>query len=171
MTLVEERGMAEVSMTAIADRAGLSRQTVYNNFPNVEATVCAYMIDQIDEMVEHLDSRLASMGDPSIQFREFIRMAMHRFAANDFIVSLQAAMSPDTEVTIRRHLHHAQRVLGRIIDEGVESGDFRTHMSSEEVAETVFHMLGGLAPFITHGANPDETTERVSTMLLDGLRR
>lgn len=170
MTLVEERGMTEVSMTAIADRAGLSRQTVYNNFANVEATVCAHMLDQIDEMVEHLDSQLASMGDPSTQFREFIRMAMHRFAGNDFIVSLQTAMSPETEAIIRRRLELAQRVLGRIIDEGIEVGDFRTHMSSDEVAETIFHMVGGLAPFIAHGADPDETTERVSTMLLDGLR-
>ena len=51
MSLVEERGMAEVSMTAIAERAELSRQTIYNNFANVEAAVCAFMIDQIDNMV------------------------------------------------------------------------------------------------------------------------
>lgn len=170
MALVEERGMTEVSMTAIADRAELSRQTVYNNFANVEAAVCAYMIDQIDEMVEHIDSHLAAMGDPASQFREFIRMAMHRFAGHDFILSLQVAMSPETERLIRAHLGKAQRVLERIIDEGVEAGDFRTHMPSDEIAETVFHMVGGLAPFIAHGADPDETTERVSTMLLEGLR-
>lgn len=170
MALVAERGMTEISMTAIAERSGLSRQTVYNNFANVEATVCAYLIDEIDEMVADIDTRLASMGDPAVQFREFIRMAMHRFANHDFIVSLQTAMSPETEATVRRHLDHAQRVLGRIIVEGVEAGDFRTHMSSEDTAETVFHMVGGLAPFIAHGADPDTATERVSTMLLEGLR-
>ena len=162
--------MTEVSMTAIAGRASLSRQTVYSNFANVEAAVCAHLVDEIDDMVEHIDSRLATMGDPSSQFREFIRMAMHRFAGHEFIVSLQNAMSPDTEAIVRAHLSHAQRVLGRIIDEGVEVGDFLTHMPSEAVAETVFHMLGGLAPFIAHGVDPDETADRVATMLLDGLR-
>lgn len=170
IALVEERGMTEVSMTAIADRAELSRQTVYNKFANVEAAVCAYLIDQIDNMVEQIDGQLAGMGDPAIQFREFIRMAMHRFAQHEVIVSLQNAMSPDTEEVVRTHLAHAERVLGRIVEEGVETGDFRIHMTNEAVAETVFHMVGGLAPFIAHGADPDETAERVASMLLDGLR-
>ena len=169
MALVEERGMTEVSMTAIADRAGLSRQTVYNKFANVEAAVCAFMIDQIDNMVEQIDGELAGMGDPASQFREFIRMAMHRFSQHEVIVSLQNAMSPETEELVRAHLSHAQRVLGRILDEGIETGDFRTHMTSEVIAETVFHMVGGLAPFIAHGADPDETAERVASILLNGL--
>ncbi len=157
-------------MTAIADRAELSRQTIYNNFANVEAAVCAFMIDQIDEMVEQIDGELAGVGDPASQFREFIRMAMHRFAQHEVILSLQNAMSPVTEQLIRTHLTHAQRVLGRIIEEGIETGDFRTHMTSDVVAETTFHMVGGLAAFIAHGADPDETADRVASMLLDGLR-
>lgn len=168
--LVEERGMTEVSMTAIADRAALSRQTVYNNFANVEAAVCAYMIEEIDDMVAAIDSQLAAMGDPATQLREFIRMAMHRFAGHDFILSLSLAMSPQTERVIATHLAHAQRVLGRIIEEGVETGDFRTHMPAEIVAETIFHMVGGLAPAIARGSDPDLTAERASTMLLEGLR-
>lgn len=162
--------MTEVSMKAIAERAELSRQTIYNNFANVEAAVCAFMIDEIDNMAEQIDVALAGMGDPAAQFREFIRMAMHRFAQHEVIVSLQNAMSPETEKLIRTHLSHAQRVLGRIVDEGIENGEFRTHMTAEVIAETVFHMVGGLAPFIAHGADPDETAERVATMLLDGLR-
>ncbi len=170
MSLVEERGIAEVSMSAIAERAALSRQTIYNNFANVEAAVCAYMIDEIDDMVADIDAQLAAMGDPASQLREFIRMAMHRFAGHDFIISLRMAMSPETEGVIATHLSHAQRVLGRIIDEGVESGDFRTHMPGEVISETIFHMVGGLAPFIARGGDPDVTAERVSTMLLEGLR-
>jgi AcrR family transcriptional regulator len=170
MSLVEERGMAEVSMTAIAERAELSRQTIYNNFANVEAAVCAFMIDQIDNMVEQIDEELAGMGDPASQLREFIRMAMRRFSRHEVIISLQNAMSPETEQVIRTHLLHAQRVLGRIVEEGIETGDFSTHMTSDVVAETVFHMVGGLAPFIAHGADPDETADRVASMLLDGLR-
>ena len=170
MSLVEERGMTEVSMTAIAERAALSRQTIYNNFANVEAAVCAYLIDEIDDMVAEIDGRLAAMGDPATQLREFIRMAMHRFAGHDFIISLRTAMSPETEGVVAAHLAHAQRVLGRIIDEGVESGDFRTHMPSEVIAEIVFHMVGGLAPAIARGGDPDLTAHRVSVMLLEGLR-
>lgn len=170
MSLVEERGMTEVSMTAIAERAALSRQTIYNNFANVEAAVCAYLIEEIDDMVAEIDGRLAAMGDPAVQLREFIRMAMHRFAGHDFIVSLRMAMSPETEGVVAAHLAHAQGVLGRIIEEGVESGDFRTRMPGDVTAETIFHMIGGLAPAIARGADPDLTAERVSVMLLEGLR-
>jgi AcrR family transcriptional regulator len=128
------------------------------------------MIDQIDNMVKQIDGQLAGMGDPAVQFREFIRMAMHRFAQHEVIVSLQNAMSPETEELVRTRLAHAQRVLGRILDEGIEAGDFRSPLPSGVIAETVFHMVGGLAPFIAHGADPDETAERVASMLLDGLR-
>ena len=109
MSLVEERGMTEVSMTAIAERAALSRQTIYNNFANVEAAVCAYLIEEIDDMVAEIDARLAAMGDPAVQLREFIRMAMHRFAGHDFIISLRTAMSPETEGVVAAHLAHQVR--------------------------------------------------------------
>lgn len=170
MALVEERGMTEVSMTAIADRAGLSRQTIYNNFPNVEAAVRAHMVDEIDDMVEQIDAELAAMGDPGAQLSEFIRMAMHRFASHEFGLSLRLAMSPEAEAVISMHLARAQRVLGRIVEEGVETGEFRTHMAGDVVAETLFHMIGGLAPAVAHGADPDVTAERVATMLLTGLQ-
>ena len=83
---------------------------------------------------------------------------MHQIALDEMDVAVENTRFPTS--LLRR----------RIIDEGVETGGFRTHMPSEVVAETIFHMIGGLAPAIARGSDPDLTAERVTTMLLEGLR-
>ena len=43
LTLVAERGMSGVTMSAVAAEAGVARQTVYNHFSDVDAIILGYM--------------------------------------------------------------------------------------------------------------------------------
>ncbi|HEU4894721.1 MAG TPA: helix-turn-helix domain-containing protein, partial [Acidimicrobiia bacterium] len=40
--LISERGMPNVAMSAVAEEAGVSRQTVYNHYPDLESIVIDY---------------------------------------------------------------------------------------------------------------------------------
>ena len=64
--LVAEEGLGAVTMTAIADRADVARQTLYNHFTDVEQIVVAgieeYTLTGFAHLTELLDAT-ASAGD------------------------------------------------------------------------------------------------------------
>lgn len=169
IALIDERGMSDLTMTAIANRAGVSRQSVYNNFENVEATVLAFLTDQIDLMASEFDSCLRTMGDPVAQLETFVRMACRSFAGHEFGVILQMALSPDATVLIETHLREVHAALARLIEEGVESGQFKVHPEPERAAILAFHMIGGVGHLIARGFDPDETADDIVAILLHGL--
>lgn len=167
--LVDERGMSDLTMTAIAHRAGVSRQSVYNHFDSVEATVLAYLTDQIDHMGAELDSCLGDMGDPVEQLTTFVRMACRSFAGHEVGVIHQMAMSPGATDLVEAHLRNVHASLARVIDEGIESGQFKFHPGPERTAILTFHMVGGVGHLMARGSDPDETADDIVAILLHGL--
>ena len=56
--LVAEEGLGSVTMTAIADRADVARQTLYNHFADVEQIVIAGIEEYNDVGFAHLTELL-----------------------------------------------------------------------------------------------------------------
>ncbi len=56
--LVAEGGWAGLRMRAIADRVGVSRQTVYNEFGNRESVVSALALHVADHLVTHAETAI-----------------------------------------------------------------------------------------------------------------
>ena len=168
-TLVEERGMADVTMTAVAERAGVSRQTLYNNHPNVESVILAYLLTEISEVSAQLRISLSMMGDPVAQLRSFIHGAVERFAKRDIQMSMTYVMSPASAKLIDQGVNSIREVLETVINEGIESGDFTTRLSAERTSVLIFQMLGGIAHMMTSTSDRRALADDVFEVLFKGL--
>lgn len=168
--LVEERGMADVSMTAIADKAGVARQTVYNNFPDVEAAMLGYVLEELDRTATLMRHALSSLRDPEIQIRTFVTELIRRFAQQDFQVSIQAAMSPAAMTAIDDATWALRDMLLEIIDEGVEMGQFSAHMPPERMARLTFQMTVGCGHLAISGTDVDHLAEDAATLIATSVR-
>ena len=135
--------MAHVSMTAIAERAGVARQTVYNNFPDVESAMLGYVVGELDRTGDHMERMLADARDPERQIRVFATELIQRFARQDFQVSVQAAMSPAAIATIELATNRLRAMLTEIVVEGIETGQFATRIPAERAARLAFQMIVG----------------------------
>jgi len=56
LDLITHSGLAGISMSNIAQRAGLSRQTVYNYFPDTGSILEAALAAHLDAMAVHVDA-------------------------------------------------------------------------------------------------------------------
>lgn len=164
-SLVEERGMAQVSMTAIADKAGVSRQTVYNNFPDVETAMLGYVLDELARTAIRIEQTLSTLRDPENQIRSFVTELIRRFAQQDFQVSIQAAMSPTAVEAIEEATWPLRTMLEEILVEGVETGQFVSHIASERLATLLFQMTVGVGHLALSGADVDSLADDAATLI------
>ena len=163
--------MSNVTMTAVAEHADVSRQTLYNKCPTVEAALLEYLLEEIDEMAGRIESTLTQTTDPSEQIRIFVREAMVRFAQRDFHVSMRTLMSPEARIQIEGRVRRIRQALEDVLTSGVESGHLRPQPSPARTAELMFHMIGGVGHLVGEGADAHLAATDLSGLLLEGLSK
>lgn len=141
-TLVAEGGVTAVSMSQIAERAGIGRATLYKYFPDVETILVAWHHDRVAGHIAYLTELQAGTGD-----------AWQR---------LQAVLVGYAQIVRRRNQHHggdlsalvhrggdvlrAEQQLADLfsglLTEVAQSGQLRGDVPPKELAQFCMHSLG-----------------------------
>jgi AcrR family transcriptional regulator len=141
--LVAERGLKGVSMSAIAQEAGIGRATLYKYFPDVDAILATWHEDQVAGHVERLLAINDEGGSALARLRRILTMyAESRQHANhvdgpDLVASLHASQTVDEQ------LGRLTQVITGLIHTAAEAGDLRLDVPSAELATFALAALGG----------------------------
>lgn len=116
LSLVEARGMVSVSLSDIAAEAGVSRQTVYNHFPDVAAVIEAALHMHGSAMVAHLEGLMAAVDTPREKMLAAARFMIDMADPGHAALPLEAGLSPEARARLDRHAEairdHVATVLG-----------------------------------------------------------
>ncbi|WP_328773898.1 TetR/AcrR family transcriptional regulator [Streptomyces sp. NBC_00286] len=163
--LAAEQGLRSVTMSQIAEKAGIGRATLYKYFPDVEAILLAWHDRQI---TEHL-GQLTEVRDQTDGADEQLEAVLRAFAH----ISRQSRGHHGTELSA--FLHRDERVVqaqqqlrGMIRDllaEGARTGVFRDDVAPDELAIYCLHALTAAAALPS-----EEAADRLVTVTLSGLR-
>jgi len=95
--LLLERDWAKITVGDVAARAGVSRQTLYNEFGSRAGLAQAYAIRLADDLVDHVGTAVAAnVGDARAAIREGLAGFFLDAAADPLVCSLLAgAAKPD----------------------------------------------------------------------------
>ena len=163
--LVAEHGLRSVTMSQIAEEAGIGRATLYKYFPDVEAILLAWHERQISGHLEHLAEIRAGGGDAV----QRLQAVLEAYA----VISRASRSHRDTELAVflhgdeqipeaRRKLHHMIRDL---LAEAAESGHVRDDVAPDELANYCLHGLEAASRLSSKAA-----VNRLVAVILDGLR-
>ncbi|GAA2641301.1 TetR/AcrR family transcriptional regulator [Streptomyces vastus] len=163
--LTAEHGLRSVTMSQIAENAGIGRATLYKYFPDVEAILLAWHDRQI---TEHL-RQLAEVRDQTDGAGEQLEAVLRAFAH----ISRQSRGHHGTELSAFLHrdervVRAQQRLHGMIRDlvsEGAQTGVFRDDIAPDELATYCLHALTAAAALPSEAA-----ANRLVTVTLSGLR-
>ena len=72
-SLMAEQAFESITMSQIAERAGVGRTAVYNHFADKEVLLLAYMRQVTEEFTRVLTARLEAEPDPLMRLRLYIR--------------------------------------------------------------------------------------------------
>ncbi|WP_433064355.1 TetR/AcrR family transcriptional regulator [Dactylosporangium sp. CS-033363] len=138
--LAAEAGLAAVTMSQIATRAGIGRATLYKYFPDVEAILVAWHERQVGEHLARLTAAAGNETDPGARLRTVLVTYAELSGARHH--------GPELAVPLHRaeHLHRARHEVHALLVEAItaaaEAGQARTDVPAAELAAFALHALG-----------------------------
>ncbi|MBT2548987.1 TetR/AcrR family transcriptional regulator [Arthrobacter sp. ISL-65] len=160
--LVSENGLGSVTMSQIAQGAGVGRATLYKYFPDVEAVLAAWHERQIHEHLERLAQARLSADGPARQLAAVLEAyAIMAHSRHGGALAARLHQSP--------HVSHAHRHLNDFLTDllraGAEAGDVRGDVAPEELAGYCLHALEAASELPSR-----EAVRRLVNLTMSGLQ-
>ena len=123
-SLMGEQSFESITMSQIAERAGVGRTAVYNHFADKEVLLLAYMRQVTEEFARVLTQRLEAEPDPLMRLRIYIRS--HLQMIGRYHVKAGMGLRRQMSGQGASHLHDHAGLVGElligILDEAMERG-------------------------------------------------
>jgi AcrR family transcriptional regulator len=163
--LVAEHGLVALTMSQIAEQAGIGRATLYKYFPDAQAVLTAWHERQI---TAHLD-QLTTAADPAAPAVERLHAALHTYA------HIQHHSTRHHGDELAALLHRSEYVdqarqrlrdfIQNLIAEAARDGDLRDDVTPDELATYCLHALTAAGTLPSQDA-----VARLVAVTLAGLR-
>jgi AcrR family transcriptional regulator len=162
--LVTEHGLTSVTMSQIAEKAGIGRATLYKYFPDAEAILLAWHERQITGHLEYLAEVRDRAGDAA----ERLEAVLEAYA----LISHESQRHHDTELAaflhrdeqVARAQQQLRDMIRDLLTEAAKTGDVRDDVAPDELASYCLHALTAA------GSLPSEAAvRRLVTVTLAGL--
>lgn len=87
--LLLDRPWGEVTLEAVAKRAGVSRQTLYNDFGSRNGLALAYTESMVDTYLDLADEAMAADPDPAVGIEATVRLLVEATSSDPLIQRVQ----------------------------------------------------------------------------------
>jgi AcrR family transcriptional regulator len=164
--LVAEHGLRSVTMSQIAEAAGIGRATLYKYFPDVESILAAWHQRQI---AGHLNL-LRQVRDHASEAGERLRAVLTAYVD----IASQVQGDHDTELAAFLHRDHQlgapqkelRELIRDLVSDAAASGQVRADVAPDELASYCVHALAA-----ARGLRSRSGRRRLVDMTLAGMRR
>ena len=143
---------ADVSMAAIARRAGVVRATIYVHFPTREALLEAVTDRALSEVAEVIDAAEPDRGDASQALARVVRSTWRTLGRYHALVAINTQLHGHAALHAKHH--SVLTALQPLIERGQRDGDFRADVPA------AWHLSMLLA--LTHAASAELQAGRVT---------
>ena len=160
--LVAEHGLSSVTMSQVAEEAGIGRATLYKYFSDIEAILIAWHERHIAAHLQHLADVRDQAGDPGERLAavlEAYALIQHEVHNTELAALLHQG---EHAARAQRHLEHFTRNL---VAEAAETGDVRDDVAPDELAVYCLHALAA-----ANRLRSKHAVRRLVVVTLAGLR-
>ncbi|MEX1022336.1 MAG: helix-turn-helix domain-containing protein [Dehalococcoidia bacterium] len=164
-TLVAERGLLAVTMSEVAERAGIGRATLYKYFPDIESIVLAWHERQIGDHLGHLMKVSGLPGAPD----QRLAAVLEAYA----LIAYESRRQHDGDFAAL--LHRDQHLVGaeqqlrelvlRLVSDAAAAGLLRPDIPPDELAAYCVHALSAAS-----GLSSKAAVRRLVAVTLAGAR-
>jgi len=142
--LLADRGLAGITMSAIAIEAGIARQTLYNHFPDVDSILAAAIRQHNEEARAMLSTALAITDSPTGKLDQLVRHVVMLGSHGHGSQRITDGLSAESRAGLAAHEQQMNSQIAAILDEGVRTGEFRADLSPDVDVLVVSAMLDGI---------------------------
>jgi len=165
MELVAKHGLRSVTMSQIAEEAGIGRATLYKYFSDVEAILLTWHEFQIAnhlELLSGIQKREGGAAERLEAVLEAYALISHEKHGNHG-AEIVAFLHRDERVSRARQQLH--KMIRDLLSEAAGTGEFRRDTTPDELASYCLHALAAASTLPTKAA-----VRRLVMVILAGLR-
>lgn len=169
--LIRTQGIDRISMTDVANSAGITRTALYNYFPDKPALLLAFTEQVNSAFVERYRRELPSGVSAARRLSAFVRLQLEGIMAHPHppAAELGASLGPDAYQALAAHVAPMQRLLTEILEEGTAAGEFDP-LPADPVSRLTLSMVGSQRlPLVSGEIDLDETHALVTRFVLRAL--
>jgi AcrR family transcriptional regulator len=176
LDLLGEKGMAALTMSAVAERAGMSRATLYHYFSDVDAVLAAWVGREIERSVAAMVTGAQGISDPIDRLGYLVEIQARTFASQRHRLSAEhfesEAGSPAVRREVEARMAPLRRLLADTVVEAQARGRIDPGVAPELAADLVLGLLGAVRRHLTSGRiSPEEAIPAVMELLGSGWFR
>lgn len=158
--LLLEHGASALNMAAIATAAGVSRQTLYRYYPDIDAVLVG-IAELIASHDSQLEAHVRSQPDPAAQLGALIQMVTQA-AGHDGpgVTELRASLPPAARDVLARHEQRVTHLLAQILQDGMDRSVFRADLEPANDAPLILGLAAAADP-----TSPERATTLVHRII------
>jgi AcrR family transcriptional regulator len=160
--IVGEQGLTSVTMSQIAEEAGIGRATLYKYFSDVEGILVAWHRRQVHRHIEQLTKirdQPGSAGERLAAVLDAYALITHEHHATPVTSLLHSGEH------VARARQQLQAFIRDLLLEGARAGEFRDDVAADELASYSLHALSAASSLTSKAA-----VRRLVKVTLAGLR-
>ncbi|WP_436975911.1 TetR/AcrR family transcriptional regulator [Nocardia salmonicida] len=177
--IVATRGVDALTLEAVAERADVAVQTIYNRVGGRAALLTAVAEQAMEESRVYMDAAYASGGDPEhlilAAAAAYARFARER--PHEFRILAEPPDEPDAIARIAELTRVQNAKLATAIRAGIAAGAARPDLDADDIAAVLWASLNGLLALAWRPGGLGVEPERIDRLLVvyiatvtDGLR-
>jgi AcrR family transcriptional regulator len=141
LALVEANGLSGVTMSAIADAAGVARQTLYNHFPDLDAIIGAVLQQHAIEAIDAVDHVVSAAKTHEAKLQALVGHHAGAVGHGRDLQALLAGLGPVVQSQIGEHFEAYRKVIQSVVQGGIADGAFRQELDAESVSVAIQRLL------------------------------
>lgn len=142
--LIAEHGLGGVTMTSVAEAAGVARQTLYNHYRDVDSIVGAVIERHNEESLRRLRAVLATVDAPADRLEHLVRHIAAIRAHAHPTLGFQYGLSAGVQATLRQYDDAIRALIAEILQDGIDRADFRGDLHPARDARLIQRLLDGV---------------------------
>lgn len=171
--LLRDRGMAKLTMSALAAKAGIARATLYHYFPDIDAVLSAWVAEEVERSVTAMVDQARAIADPLDRLAYLVRTQAETFASQSHRLSVEhfeaETGSPALRGVVETQMAPLRAALAQIIQEAGDAGALGRMVDPALGADMVLGLLGAIRRRLVAGStDPETATEAVMGVLVSG---
>jgi TetR/AcrR family transcriptional regulator, cholesterol catabolism regulator len=172
--IFREKGYHGTSMQDIADAVGLLKGSLYHHISSKQELLNVICSTSIEVAIEPLENIAASNLPPEAKLEQALRNHVRIITqhVDEAIVFLREEhhLSPESRRAISADRDRFEKMLGRIIQEGVDGGQFRA-LDVPIITKAILGITNWIVQWYTaHGRlNGDDIAAIMADFILNGL--
>lgn len=171
ISLMGSHGLGAVTMSQVAEHAGVARQTLYNHYGDIDSIVAEAIERHNRESIDLLTTGLHMAPTPIEKLEHMARHFAMVGAHAGHSLELGSGTSPEVRRGVDRYRRSIEQIIRTVLEDGTDRGDFRSDITPDTDAILIRSVLDGVQELAA--STPDRAPDIAASgtrLLLAALR-